>query len=258
MRNLHCFCCALLFLSLLAAPALGQVKTSDITFKSGDEEIKGFLAVPEGKGPFPAVVVIQEWWGLNDWIKDNAKRLAAKGYVALAPDLYRGKVTDNPKVASQLIKGLPPDRALRDLQSSVAYLAHMKNVRRDRIGTIGWCMGGGYSLQLALHNHTLKACVICYGRVVTEPEKLKPLAARVLGIFGEEDKGIPAKSVREFNAALKTAGKKVERIHIFAEAGHGFMRPANGTTKNPAYRETQANQAWVAIEEFFAKTLARK
>src|SRR6516162_2609744 len=86
-------------LALLAPSALAQVKTSDITIKSGDEEIKAFLAVPEGKGPFPAVVVIQEWWGLNDWIQDNAKRLAEKGYVALAPDLYRGKVTDDAKVA---------------------------------------------------------------------------------------------------------------------------------------------------------------
>src|SRR6516225_3065602 len=92
---------AALLLALLGSLAIAQVKTSDITFKSGDEEIKGFLAEPDGKGPFPAVVVIQEWWGLNDWIKDNAKRIAAKGYVAIAPDLYHGKVTDDMKVAAQ-------------------------------------------------------------------------------------------------------------------------------------------------------------
>jgi carboxymethylenebutenolidase len=258
MRNTQRLWTAVILLPMLAAPALGQVVTKDIVFKSGDEEIKGFLAIPDGKGPFPAVVVIQEWWGLNDWIKENAKRLAAKGYVALAPDLYRGKVTDDMKVASQLVKGLPPDRALRDLQAAVKTLAAMDNVRKDRIGSIGWCMGGGYSLQLALHNHTLKACVICYGRVITDSDKLKPLAARVLGIFGEEDKGIPAKSVREFESALKKEGRKVERINIFADAGHGFMRPTNGSTKNPAYRESQAQQAWVQIEEFFAKTLSRK
>ena len=228
-----------------------------VTFPSGEGVASGLLYLPQGAGPHPGLVVIHEWWGLNDWIKENAKRLAAKGYVALAPDLYRGKVTDNPKVAAQLAKGLPPNRALGDLKAAVAYLGHMKNVRKDRIGTIGWCMGGGYSLQLALANHTLKACVICYGRVITDQEKLKPLAARVLGIFGEEDKGIPAKDVRAFEEALKKGGHKVERIHIFADAGHGFMRPANGSSKNPAYRENQANQAWVAIEEFFAKTLAR-
>src|SRR5881392_4037102 len=122
----------------LAAPAAAQVKTSDITFKSGDEEIKGFLAEPEGKGPFPAIVVIQEWWGLNDWIKENAKHLAGKGFVAIAPDLYRGKVTDDPKIASQLIKGLPKDRAVQDLKAAVNAAAAMPNVKKDKIGSIGW------------------------------------------------------------------------------------------------------------------------
>ena len=95
------------------------MKTKEITFKSGDEQIKGFLAEPDGKGPFPAIVVIQEWWGLSDWIKDNAKRLAGQGYVCLAPDLYRGKVTEDRQVASQLLKGLPRDRAVRNLKAAV-------------------------------------------------------------------------------------------------------------------------------------------
>src|SRR5438128_7396805 len=105
MRRALGFLAALALLASAASSASADVKTRDITFKSGDEEIKGFLAEPEGKGPFPAVVVIQEWWGLNDWIKENAKRLAGRGYVALAPDLYRGKVTDDRTVASQLLKG---------------------------------------------------------------------------------------------------------------------------------------------------------
>src|SRR5436305_12775257 len=104
-------------LAFLAPSAFAQVKTSDITIKSGDEEIKAFLAVPEGKGPFPAIVVIQEWWGLTDWIKDNAKRLAAQGYVTLAPDLYRGKIADSPATAKQLLSGMPQDRAIRDLKA---------------------------------------------------------------------------------------------------------------------------------------------
>src|SRR4051812_35362393 len=130
--------------------AAAEIKTGTIMFKSGDEEITAFLAEPEGKGPFPAIVVIQEWWGLNDWIKENAKRLARNGYVAIAPDLYHGKVTDDPKVAAQLLNGLPRDRAVRDLKASVDALSEKANVKKDRIGSIGWCMGGGYSLQLAL------------------------------------------------------------------------------------------------------------
>jgi carboxymethylenebutenolidase len=235
-----------------------DVRTTDVTLKSGDEEIKAFLAEPEGDGPFPGVVVIQEWWGLNDWIKENAKRLAGQGYVALAPDLYHGKVTDDPKVAGQLSRGLSHDRALQDLKASVDKLTSMANVKKARLGTIGWCMGGGFALQLALHDERIKACTICYGRVVTNPNELKSLQATVLGIFGEEDKGIPPEMVHKFEEALKEADKKVEAIKIY-KAGHGFMRPTNGPDKkNPVYREEEANDAWKQIEAFFAKGLAEK
>jgi carboxymethylenebutenolidase len=244
-------------LLLATATVAAQVQTSEITLKSGDEEIKGFLAVPEGKGPFPGIIVIQEWWGLNDWIKENAKRLAAQGYVALAPDLYRGKVTADPMVARQLRMGLPRDRALRDLKAATSTLASRNDVQKDRLGSIGWCMGGEYSLQLALNDDRIKACVICYGAVVTEPEKLQPLNATILGIFGEDDKGIPAANVRAFGEALKKAGEKVEQIKFY-QAGHGFMRPNNGPMSNPEYREAAAKDAWQTIEAFFAKTLQGK
>ena len=245
-----------LLLALAASPAFAAVKTREVTLKSGNEEFKGFLAEPEGKGPFPGVVVIQEWWGLTDWIKDNAKRLADQGYVALAPDLYRGKATDDPMVAGQLAKGLPQDRALRDLKAAADYLARRDNVDKDRLGSIGWCMGGGYSLQLALSDPRIKACAMCYGRPETDAAKLKPLRATVLGIFGEEDRGIPPDMVHKFEAALKEAGKKVDRIEEF-KAGHGFMRPS-GETRNPAYREDEAKKAWRDIDNFFAKTLKGK
>jgi carboxymethylenebutenolidase len=244
-------------LALAAGPARAAVKTGEVTFKSGDDEVKGFLAEPDGKGPFPAVVVIQEWWGLTDWIKENAKRLAEQGYVALAPDLYRGKVATDPMMAQRLMRGLPADRAVRDLKGAVNALAARDNVDKARLGSVGWCMGGGYSLQLALAEPRVKACVVCYGRPVTDPAKLKSLQATVLGIFGEEDRGIPPDVVQKFEAALKEAGKKVERIHEF-KAGHGFMRPGEGATKNPAYREGPAKEAWQDIDQFFAKALKGK
>src|SRR6266511_3629488 len=109
---------AAVLLAAFPAVAAADIATKDVTFKSGEDEVAGFLAVPEGKGPFPGVVVIQEWWGLNDWIKENAKRFAEKGYVAVAPDLYRGKVTEDPKMAGELRKGMPNDRALRDLKAA--------------------------------------------------------------------------------------------------------------------------------------------
>jgi carboxymethylenebutenolidase len=257
MRRTLGFLAALALLPLAASSALAEVKTRTITFKSGSETIKGFLAEPSGKGPFPGIVVIQEWWGLSGWIKENAKHLAEQGYVALAPDLYRGKVTTDPSVARQLIGGLPHDRALRDLKGAVNTLAAKKNVAKDRLGCIGWCMGGGFALELALQDSRIKACAMCYGRVVTDPDKLKPLKATVLGIFGKEDQGIPPAQVSKFEKALKQAGKKVDRIEEF-EAGHGFMRPGTDSHKNPAYRKEEATKAWEYIDKFFAKTLKKK
>jgi carboxymethylenebutenolidase len=254
MHRTQRFGMATLVLLLAASFARAEVKGMDVTIKSGDEEIKAFLAVPDGKGPFPGVVVIQEWWGLTDWIKENAKRLAARGYVALAPDLYRGKVTDDMKVASQLRKGLPNDRALRDLKAAVDALTGRDDVQKDRIGSIGWCMGGQYSLQLALHDKRVGACVICYGAVVTDPAKLEPLQATVLGIFGEKDQGIPPKDVQAFEKAMKQASKRVAAIHEYP-AGHGFMRPGKA---NPAYQEEAAKDAWKQIDAFFATTLGGK
>ena len=246
-------------LLVLAAPALAAgIKTKEITFKSGDDEVRGFLAEPEGKGPFPGVVVIQEWWGLTDWIKENARRLAEQGYVALAPDLYRGKVATDPMTARQLMMGLPRDRAVRDLKAAVDALAARDNVDKSRLGSIGWCMGGGYSLQLALADPRIKACAMCYGRVVTEPDKLKSLNAVVLGIFGEEDKGITPESVHQFDVALQQVGKKAEAIREY-KAGHGFMRPSNpGDKPNPEYRADAAKDAWKEIDRFFAKELKGK
>jgi carboxymethylenebutenolidase len=242
----------------VCATAYAGVKTSEITIKVGAEEIKAFLAEPEGAGPYPGVVVIQEWWGLNDWIKENAKRLAELGYVALAPDLYRGKVTDDPAVARQLLQGLPRDRAVRDLKSAVSDLVNRANVQKDKIGAIGWCMGGGYALQLALNEPRVQACVICYGAVVTDPARLQTLNAAVLGIFGERDKGIKAQDVRQFEEALKKAGKKVEAIKMY-DADHGFMRAMNSPgKKNPVHNADATSDAWKQIEMFFAKTLGGK
>jgi carboxymethylenebutenolidase len=258
MRSTVSLSTVFLLLALPAWAAGADVEMSEVKLKSGDEEIKAFLAEPAGKGPFPGIVVIQEWWGLTDWIKENAKRLAAQGYVALAPDLYRGKVATDPGMANQLMKGMPQDRALRDLKAAADFLASRENVQKDHLGSIGWCMGGGLSLQLAMNDPRIKACVICYGRVVTEVEKLKPLNAAVLGVFGEEDKGIPVTGVRYFETALKQARKQVEGIHIY-KAGHGFMRDKNGPgTPNAEYREGEAKAAWQVIDAFFAKTLGGK
>ena len=124
----------------------------DVTYKSGDETVKGVLYIPEGKGPFPALVAIHEWWGLNDWVKEQASKLADQGYVTLAIDLYRGNVATTPEQAHEIMRGVPEDRATRDLLAASAYLRSLKQVDPARVGSIGWCMGGGYSLDLAIHD----------------------------------------------------------------------------------------------------------
>jgi len=241
--------------AVAALPTLtsADVSTKDVKLKSGKEEITAFVAIPEGKGPFPGVVVIQEWWGLNDWIKDQAKHLAKQGYVAVAPDLYRGNVATDRTKAQELMKGMPQDRALRDLKAAADFLAGHQNVDKGKLGVIGWCMGGGLALQASLRDDRLVACVMCYGRVVTDEKALKPLRAEVLGIFGTKDKGIPIDTVRKFADALKKADKKGEIKEY--DADHAFMREARD---NKAYDEKSARAASEEIDKFLARKLKGK
>lgn len=224
--------------------------SKDITYKSGDETVKGILYTPAGKGPFPAIVVIHEWWGLNDWVKEQAAKLADQGYVALAIDLYRGKVADNPGTAHELMRGVPEDRALRDLHAAVVFLESQPNVKKDRIASIGWCMGGGYSLDVALQEPTLAATVINYGHLATDPAAIAKIHAAILGNFGGKDQGIPPDGVRKFEAALKQAGKSAD-IKIYDDAGHAFENPNNKT----GYRTEDAADAWQRTVNFLASVL---
>jgi carboxymethylenebutenolidase len=221
-----------------------------VSYKSGDEIVSGILYTPPGKGPFPALVVIHEWWGLNDWVKDEASKLADQGYAALAIDLYRGKVATTPDEAHQIMRGVPEDRANRDLLAATAYLASQKNIEAKRIGSIGWCMGGGYSLDLAISDPTLKATVINYGHLATDDATLKKINAPILGIFGGQDKGITPADVNKFESQMKALGKTVD-IHIFPDAGHAFENPGNKT----GYRAEDAAEAWNLTTAFLEKYL---
>ncbi len=236
---------------LIAGCALSFAATSkDVSYKSGDETVHAILYSPEGKGPFPGIVVIHEWWGLNDWVKEQAGKLADQGYVALAIDLYRGKVADNPETAHELMRGVPEDRAKRDLHAAVAFLGSQPNVEADRLAAIGWCMGGGYALDVALQEPALKADVINYGRLATDPEALKKINASILGLFGAQDQGIPPEDVNRFAAQLKKLGKQVD-VKIYADAGHAFENPNNKT----GYRPEDAADAWKRTVDFLSVNL---
>src|SRR5215470_12357346 len=167
----------ILFLISLVAVFAFAAEGKQVQYMSGDEGVNGLLYTPSGKGPFPALVVIQEWWGVNDWIKEQASKLADQGYVTLAVDLYRGKVATTPDEAHELMRGLPHDRADRDLLAAANYLRSQKNVDAARVGSIGWCMGGGYSLDLAIADPKLKAAVINYGHLASDDATLKNIHA---------------------------------------------------------------------------------
>lgn len=234
----------------VCAAADAQEKGRMVSYPSGSESVSGYLAAPEGGQKKPALVVIQEWWGLNDFVKAKADGFAGKGYVALAPDLYRGKVTDDPDVAHQLMRGLPEDRAVRDLQAAVAYLRSRPDVETKRIGAIGWCMGGGYSLKLALAEPGLAGAVIDYGSLVTDEAKIAGLKVPLLGSFGGKDQGISPESVREFERKAKALSKSVD-FKIYPEAGHGFA-----SSKDPkVYRPDDARDADARAEAFLARVL---
>jgi len=234
--------------SVSALAAVGKA----VSYKSGDEPVSGILYTPAGKGPFPALIVVHEWWGLNDWVKQQAEKLAGQGYVALAVDLYRGKVADNADLAHELMRGLPEDRASRDLRAAYDFLASQASVEKDRIGSIGWCMGGGYALDAALAEPHLAATVINYGHLATEPSELKKINAPILGLFGGQDRGITPDDVKKFQQSMEQLGKKIE-VKIYPDAGHAFENPNN----KQGYRPEDAADAWRRTVDFLAATLKK-
>jgi carboxymethylenebutenolidase len=237
--------------ALLALPAAAAEQK--VTFKSGDETVSGVLVTPDKGGPFPGIIVVHEWWGLDDWVKDQARALAREGYAALAVDLYRGKVTNKQEEAHQLMMGTPPDRAIRDLKAAYAYPQSRPEVRKDRIGVIGWCMGGRYALELATQEPGLDAVVVYYGAPPTDPAAIARIKAPVLGNFGAEDKGPSPEQVRAFEKAMKAAGKTVD-VKIYEGAGHAFANPNNPWG---GYREAAAKDAWARTVAFLNRYLKK-
>lgn len=246
---------ALLLVIAVALAGLAAQKNSDV-LSTGEknvvtqevqyfEDANGFLARPQESGSYPGVVMIHEWWGLNQNIKDMARELATQGYVVLAVDLYGGEIAATSDEARSLVSSLNQSKSIENMKAATAYL---KTQNADKIASLGWCFGGGQSLQLSLSDD-IDATVIYYGNLVTEDARLSSLNSPVLGIFGDKDTSIPVSSVNDFDAALGRLSIENE-IYIYAGVGHAFANPSGMN-----YAPIETKNAWDKTLAFLEKHL---
>lgn len=233
-----------------------------VEFQGNGDEVKAHLSVPADDGPHPAVIVLQEIWGLNDHIKDIAWRFAREGYVALAPDIYSREgtpATQTLEVLRPFMMAIPESRIIQDLRAAVAYLGELPSIHRDRIGAVGFCIGGAWARLLACHEPSLAACVDFYGRIrYPELSPAKPkhpveyvptLACPFLGLFAGDDPVILPDHVKELEQTLARHGKTFE-IHVYPGVPHAFFNDTRDS-----YRPEAAQDAWAKTLAFFERHL---
>lgn len=252
------------FLQRIAAEHEGDAPSANVTAERagldtrsvdyatlGGQPVAGYMARPaEAEGPLPALIVIHEWWGLNEPVRAMTRRLAAAGYVALAVDLYGGRTAAEAQRARRLMQQAMAraERLEQNLRQAVYFLEVMPST--GRIGSIGWCFGGGWSLRTALLlPRVLDAAVIYYGRLVTDRDALAPLEVPLQGHFGADDGAIPLERVRSFERTLTALDKRHE-IHVYEDAGHAFANPSG-----ERYVEAAADLAWERTLAFLRRNL---
>ena len=224
--------------------------TAMVDYEDSDGEVlMGYLARPEEASPAPAIIVIQEWWGLNEHIKDVARRFAQEGYVALAPDLYHGQVATEPDEARKLVMELDMTEAVSEIQRGIDYLQGQEYVAGPKVGVVGFCMGGGLVLQTALAEEDLGAGVAFYGSPL-DPSQAGSVNGPIMGHYGAEDSGIPVDAVEAMDVAFDEAGIENE-IYVYDGAPHAFFNETRDS-----YRPEAATEAWSRTLEWFQKYLA--
>jgi carboxymethylenebutenolidase len=232
---------------------------NSVIFETGDFEVdttnvsyfgnsNGYLAKPATEGVYPGVIMIHEWWGLNDNIRHMAEKLASHGYVVFAVDLYDGQVGTTADEARQLRISFEQSVWTENMNTAVSYLE--ENHSPSSLGSIGWCFGGGQSLNLALNNENMDATVIYYGQLVTNAEELSKIHWPVLGIFAELDNGIPPETVSEFEASLDEVGIQ-NNITIYPGVNHAFANPSGDR-----YAPEESKDAWQKTLTFFEDNLS--
>jgi carboxymethylenebutenolidase len=230
-----------------------EIATETVEFPSDNVAIRAFVARPAGRnGQLAATIIIQEWWGLNDHIKDIAQRFAREGYVGIAPDLYSRlghKVTKDPAEAAKLMESLSSQAALRDLNATTGYLKQQTFIDPQRIGVVGFCMGGTFALTLATHNSDIRAAVPFYGKV-PPIESLDYLLCPVLYHYGARDQWVTKQEVDRLTQGLQQYGKPGE-VQIYPEADHAFFND----TRPEVYRPQDARVAWSRTLKFLGQHL---
>ncbi len=227
-----------------------QISTLPVDIPWDDSVVPGYLARPADDADHPGIVVIQEYWGLVPHIEDVARRFAAEGLYALAPDLYHGEAATEPDEARKLAMALDRDRAVREILAAAHYLASLSTVQPKKIGVVGWCMGGGLALSTAAHDASgeIGAVVAFYGRPLG-PEDAALIRAPVLGLYGSADHGIPVAAVNEFGLLL-SKNNVPHHMEIYPGAPHAFF---NDTRES--YRPQAAADAWRRTLDWFRQNL---
>jgi carboxymethylenebutenolidase len=233
----------------------GTTVGADVVYAAGSgTTATGYLSLPEaGASGIPGVIVIHEWWGLNDNVRRLTDRLAEAGYAVLAVDLYGGVVAEDSELASELSQKVSADMdvARANLVGAYSYLAD--SLDAPAVGSVGWCFGGFMSLEAAMElPEDLDAAVIYYGRTTDDRERLGPLQVPILGHFGGEDQGIPLDGVRAFEAAMTDLGKEIQ-VYVYEGAGHAFANPSG-----QAYQPEAAETAWARTTAFLAQHLGSR
>jgi carboxymethylenebutenolidase len=220
-----------------------------VRFESNGQEAEGYLAKP-ASGSGPGVVVIQEWWGLVPHIKDVCDRLAGEGFVALAPDLFHGASTTEPDEAGKLMMGMKIDEAAKDMSGAVDYLVGLDAASGDKVGSVGYCMGGGLSLYLASLKPQVGACVVYYGALPGAQPDLAQIQEAVLGHYAENDQWASPATARDLESQLTSLGKQAE-FHIYPGTEHAFFND----TRPDVYNAEAAKLSWERTLAFFRQHL---
>ena len=229
----------------------GKKKEVSTAMVEVNEEVSAFLARPKLTIKYPGILMIHEWWGLNDQIKSMAHTLAREGYAVLAPDLFSGRVATSIEEGKANVEENPIGKTFPRLVSALEFLRSLDMVEPGNIGSVGWCFGGALSCLVGAEKN-LQAVAIYYGNLTDDKDVLEKLKSPILGIFGAEDIRPSVGEVRKFESVLREQGTPVE-IHVYEGAGHAFANP----TQSTRFREEQAKDAWTKTIDFFAQTLNR-